>query len=421
MALVRRRWGWALLALIVVALAAWWGLRSEDKGAQYRTAEVLRGDLTEGVTANGTINPVRVINVGTQVSGTVAKLNVDFNDRVTAGQVLLELDPRVYQARLAASEATLAQLRATAALQAANAARAANLRKQDFISQQDYETARATAAASSAQVRSAEAQIVQDRTNLGYTIIRAPVSGVVISRQVDLGQTVAASFQTPTLFTLALDLTKMQIEASIAEADVAKVKVGQAVRFDVDAFGGRQFAGTVRQVRLNPVTQQNVVTYTAIVAVDNPDGALLPGMTANAQFRVRDYAGVLLLPNGAMSWKPADWTRARAAQEGPPNPFGGGAADPSKKTIGDARLRDPGDVTVFVLGADGRAVPRRIRVGASDNDYSVVTAGELKAGDKVIVGELKPGEASASAGPATKSDDRKARAGAAGGGHPPGI
>ncbi len=389
---------WIILGVVLaIAAAAWFAFgRDGDLGANYRVAEVTRGNLQEAISANGTINPVRVINVGTQVSGTVAKLNVDYNDRVVAGQVLLTLDPRVYQARLAASEAQLSNLRATAALQSANARRAAELRRQQFISQQDYESSVAGAASAAAQVRSAEAQIVQDRTNLGYTVIRSPVAGVVISRQVDIGQTVAASFQTPTLFTIAQDLSRMQIEAQIAEADVAKVRVGQRVAFTVDAYADRSFEGRVEQLRLNPQTVQNVVTYTAVVSVPNPDGALLPGMTANAEFLVRDFRGAVLVPNGALSWKPKDWRQ----QRGTPvriGPGGGEAArlQQAREAAAEAaaNARDPNRVTVFVLGADGQPQPRRIRVGASDAERSVVLEGRLAAGERVITGENDPAAA----------------------------
>ena len=330
------------------------------------TQVVGTGDLAEVITANGVINPVRVVSVGTQVSGTVAKLNVDYNSRVTIGQVLCELDPSVYAARVAASEAALANVRSSLALTRANAARSAELFRQNYISRQDYETTAQTAASAAAQVAAAEAQVRQDRTNLGYTIIRSPVSGVIISRQIDLGQTVAASFSTPTLFTIARDLTRMQIEASVAEADVAKVRIGQTVSFTVDAYGARTFSGTVNQIRLNPTTQQNVVTYTVIVGVANPDGALLPGMTANASFLVSDHRNVLLIPNAALSYKPADYK-------------------PAKRTAADT-----GTLTVFVLTGSSPE-PRRIRIGASDADNSIVTGGDLHAGDRVITADTLKG------------------------------
>lgn len=363
MRLPRRRW--IVLGVLVIAAIVWFGYKTThrpDPAAQYTTQTIATGDLSEVITANGVINPVRVVSVGTQVSGTVAKLNVDYNSRVTLGEVLCELDPSVYAAKLAASEATLANIRSTLALTRANAARSAELFEQNYISRQDYETTAQTAASAAAQASAAEAQIKQDRTNLGYTIIRSPVSGVVISRQVDLGQTVAASFATPVLFTIARDLTEMQIEAAVAEADVAKVRIGQPVTFTVDAYGNRSFTGTVRQIRLNPTTQQNVVTYTVIVHVANPDGALLPGMTANATFLVSDHSNVLLIPNAALSYKPGDYK-------------------PAKRVAADA-----GTVTVFVL-VGSKPEPRRIRIGASDANNSIVTGGDLHAGDRIITDE----------------------------------
>ncbi|QYE34670.1 efflux RND transporter periplasmic adaptor subunit [Polymorphobacter sp. PAMC 29334] len=363
--MTRRRW--IILLVLGLAAAAWFGWKAThrpDPAAAYTTQPIAKGDLSEAITANGVINPVRVVSVGTQVSGTVAKLLVDYNSRVTAGELLLELDPSVYAARLAASEANLANIRSSLALQTANARRSAELFKQNYISRQDYETAQQVEASAAAQVAAAEAQIKQDRTNLGYTIIRSPVSGVVISRQVDLGQTVAASFSTPTLFTIARDLTQMQIEAAVAEADVAKVRIGQPVSFTVDAYGNRNFTGSVRQIRLNPTTQQNVVTYTVIVGVANPDGALLPGMTANASFLVSDHKDTLLIPNAALSYKPADY---KPAKRKPGEPLSDG-------------------LTVFVLKGS-TPEPVRIKIGASDADNSIVTAGPLAVGDKIIIAD----------------------------------
>ena len=374
---------WIVLAVLVLAVGGWFAWRATHQpapGSQYKTAQVTRGDLSEVITANGILNPVRVVSVGTQVSGTVAELHVDYNSRVRQGQLLLKLDPSVYAARLAASEASLANIRASAALQAANARRSGELFKQSYISRQDYETAQASAVGTAAQVRAAEAQIKQDRTNLGYTIIRSPVSGVVTARSVDLGQTVAASFQTPELFKIALDLTKMQIEAAVAEADVSKVRIGQTVTFTVDAYGTRSFQGSVNQIRLNPTTQQNVVTYTVIVGVANPDGALLPGMTANASFLVSNHANALLLPNAALSWKPADYKPPRA-------PAGAKRVPP-----------DPTLLTVFKL-ANGAPQPVRIKIGASDQDTTEIVRGALAAGDSVIVGLVDPKKPGGGFGP----------------------
>jgi HlyD family secretion protein len=354
-----------ILALVALAAAILWYFvgRRDDSGARYVTTEAVLGNLTETITANGTINPVRVVNVGSQVSGTVKAMYVDFNDRVNEGQVLLELDPQLFRARLAQSEASLANVEAQAALAAANARRAGELRKQEFISQQDYESALASARSSAAQVAAARASAQQDRSNLGFSIIRSPVSGIVISRQIDIGQTVAASFQTPTLFTIARDLTQMQIEASVAEADIARVKEGQPVSFTVDAYGGREFEGIVSQVRLNPSTQQNVVTFTVVVDVPNPDGALLPGMTVNASFLVREYENALIIPNAAMSWKPADWSRQRQQVQ---REKGAGKGGRAKGGEGFGS-------TIFVLGEAGQPEARQVRLGAADsNNLSLI-------------------------------------------------
>ena len=364
-----KRSSWIIIGLVVLAIAGWFGwkaLNPPPKVDPFKTVTIETGDLTEEITANGIINPVRVVSVGTQVSGTVQALYADFNDRVSAGQLLLRLDPALFNSRLQASEAGLANARATAQLQASNAARAAQLVKQDFISKQDYETSVAAAKGAAAQVAQAEAQIRQDRANLDFSVIRSPVSGIVISRQIDIGQTVAASFNTPTLFQIARDLTQMQIEASVAEADIAKVKRGQPVAFTVDAFGARKFNGMVDQIRLNPTTQQNVVTYTVIVKAANPDGALLPGMTANANFVVSDRKNVLLVPNTALSFKPEGYK-------------------PVRNRDGKPRTPQADMVTLFVL-QHGEAQARRVRGGASDADKTEMVAGALKVGDVVIIG-----------------------------------
>jgi HlyD family secretion protein len=370
----RRSWI-ILIGIIVLTVGGWFAWRALNPPPviePFKTAVLEKGDLVEEITANGILNPVRVVSVGTQVSGTVQELYADFNDRVTTGQLLLRLDPALFKSQLQTSEASLANARANAALQKANAERAAQLMKQNFISRQDYETTVASSKGAAATVQQAEARVRLDRANLEFSVIRSPVSGVVISRQIDIGQTVAASFATPTLFQIARDLTEMQIEAAVAEADIAKVKPGQRVDFTVDAYGARKFSGTVDQIRLNPTTQQNVVTYTVIVKAANPDGALLPGMTANASFLVSDRRGVLLIPNAALSFKPEGWKPQRGGKRG-----GGGGND---------------SATVFVL-ANGEAKPRRIKLGPSDADMTEVLSGELKAGETVITGSNAPEKA----------------------------
>ncbi|MCS6987106.1 MAG: efflux RND transporter periplasmic adaptor subunit [Sphingomonadaceae bacterium] len=363
-----------LFVLALLGGLAWWRLSAAGREAgRFQTAAVVRGDLAETITANGTLNPVGVVNVGVQVSGTVQRLHADFNDRVRAGQLLLELDPRLFRARLAQSEANLARARAELELARTNRRRAEELVRRQFLSAQAYDQAVAAERAARAAVQAAEAAVAQDRANLEFSVVRSPVDGVVISRQVDVGQTVAASFQTPTLFTIARDLRRMQIEAAVAEADIGKVRVGQPVSFTVDAFGTRRFAGTVHQIRLNPTTQQNVVTFTVVIAVDNPDGVLLPGMTATASFRVRDLKDVLLVPNAALAFRPEGFDPRRFREEG--------------RRSGPAPAAEGFPATVFVLGSGGEPVPRRVQVLASDDEMSAIAEGVLAPGDLVILAD----------------------------------
>jgi HlyD family secretion protein len=376
----------AILAVLVLAAVGAWFVfgRAGSAGERYTTAEAFRGTLSESITANGTINPVTVVNVGVQVSGTVETLYADFNDQVREGQLLLELDPRLFRARLAQSEANLANQRAQAALAEANRKRAEQLLRSEFISQQDYDQAVASAQSTRAQVEAAMAAVAQDRANLEFSVVRSPVSGVVISRDIDIGQTVAASFQTPTLFKIAADLTKMQIEAAVAESDIGRVREGQEVSFTVDAYGNRRFRGRVAQIRLDPQVQQNVVTFTVVITVDNPDGALLPGMTATATFRVADYRDALLVPNAALSFRPADFN-PRALREARAGPAGGRERRGGSGVAGEEEAGFP--VTLFVRNAAGEPEPRRVRIGATDNENALVLGGELQAGEQVILAD----------------------------------
>ena len=366
---------WAIAAACLVGLgfAAWQLMAQRATSEKYRTVTAVRADVTQTVSANGTLNPVVLVNVGTQVSGTVKKLHVDFNDRVKAGQVLLELDPALLEAQVRQDEANLASVRAALALAVANEARSKTLWAQDSIARQALDTAVQARESAEAQVKQAEAQLAKDRTNLDYSVIRSPVSGVVVNRAVDLGQTVAASFQTPTLFQIAQDLSKMQIDSSFAEADVGSIKVGQPVQFTVDAFPDRTFRATVKQVRLNPTTVQNVVTYDVVVAVDNPDQILMPGMTAYVNVQVAQHKGVLAVPNAALRYRPAD--AAEVVVRGKP------------QARAEARSG-----TVYVLeGRQLRAVP--VQTGISDGRVTEIVAGDLKLGDAVVVGgQLSPAE-----------------------------
>ena len=258
----------AVLLLMAIAFAGWsyWRKASDTPlEERYRVEEVDYGDLTQTVTANGALNPVVLVNVGTQVSGTVKKLYADFNSQVKAGQILLELDPTTFRAAVEQSSGNVANAEASLKLARANEQRMRELFALEYVSRQDLDQALQAREGAQAQLQTARGQLQRDRANLNYSIIRSPVSGVVVSRQVNLGQTVAASFQTPTLFQIAQDLTQMQIDTNVAEADIGKIQLGQTARFTVDAFSGQRFEGKVRQIRLNPINQQNVITYDVVV------------------------------------------------------------------------------------------------------------------------------------------------------------
>ena len=364
----------ALVGAIAYAGWTYWRNTTEKPLDQrYQLEEVTSGDLTQTVTANGTLNPVVLVNVGTQVSGTVKKLRADFNSRVQAGQILLELDPTTFQAAVEQSSGNLASAEAALKLARANEQRARELFALEYVSKQDLDQAIQAREAAEAQVQMAQGQLARDRANLAYSIIRSPVSGVVVSRQVDLGQTVAASFQTPTLFQIAQDLSQMQIDSSVAEADIGKIKVGQNARFTVDAFQGRRFEGKVKQIRLNPITQQNVVTYDVVVSVNNVDLSLMPGMTAYVSFIIEQRSNVLLVPNAALRFKPREASRAV-------NPQGASGKQ-------DHRSR-PTSPTVYVI-RDDRLVAIAVQAGISDGKYTEVLGG-LSAGERVVVEDTAP-------------------------------
>ncbi len=367
-----------------------------DPQKRYKTQALAKGSVTQTVSANGTLNPVTLVSVGTQVSGTVKKLHVDFNDLVKQGQVLAELDDAIYSAQVRQSDAGMASARAALGLAHANEARLKSLFRQEYVSRQELDQAVQARESAEAQLKLARAQNDRDRANLGYSVIRSPVSGVVVDRSIDVGQTVAASFQTPTLFKIAQDLTQMQIYTTFAEADIGAIRVDQPVRFNVDAFPNRSFGGKVKQIRLNPTTQQNVVTYNVVVAVENPEQILLPGMTAYVNIVVAQRKDALLVPNTALRFKPAETGKEveKANGEAAQSPAGarpGGAAGPG----GERRRREAGSGTVHII--DGGAIkPVKIGIGITDSRFTEAAGGELKEGDIVIVGENLPNAAPAS-------------------------
>lgn len=383
----------AALFGLAVLLAAGGGVywytqyAAQSPEQRYKLQATERGNITQTVSANGTLNPVVLVNVGTQVSGTVTKLYVDFNDKVEKNQPLLELDDALLAAQARQTAANVNNVSAALDLARANEARIRALFAQEYVSRQEFDQAVQARRSTEAQLAQAKAAADKDRVNLQYTVIRSPVSGVVVDRVVDLGQTVAASLQTPTLIKIAQDLSEMRIDTNFAEADLGSIREGQKVRFTVDAFPNRSFQGAVQQIRLNPTTQQNVVTYNVRVSLVNPEQILLPGMTAYVSIGVARRENALLVPNAALRFKPAE-TSAPAAEkavegQGPGAGPGPGSAADAK---GKARKRDIAGGTVYVINQDALK-PISVQLGITDNRNTEVLGGDLKEGDRVIVGE----------------------------------
>lgn len=403
------------IVLIVLVLAFHRG-----RAVQYVTAQVQRGEIRDEVDATGTVNAVVTVQVGSQVSGTIAKLNADFNSRVRKGDVIALIDPSALQGALLQATADLESANASVVVALADSTKAAALLAQsqteltraramstnNVITQQEldaatvnYASARASADAADAGVIQARAQVSQKtaalavgRTNLGHTIIRSPIDGVVVARNVDVGQTVAASLQAPTIFTIAQDLTKMRVYAKVDESDVGRIQPGRALTFKVDAYPKDVFQGVVSQIRMNPTTVQNVVTYDAVIDFANPDLKLFPGMTAYVAMPVATVTNVVKLPNAALRFRPplpADEIRSLYVRYGleprvPPS-NGAVASESHQRTVENASASgDAERVVVWRLLAGNRLAPVRVALGITDHAYTQVTA--------VLAGELQPGD-----------------------------
>ncbi len=443
------KWFIILLLLAGVAGGVVYYLKRPAKSAiDYKEATITKGDITQSVTANGQLNAVKMVQVGSQVSGIINKINVDFNSKVSAGDIIAQIDPSTLQQGVDQAEAELANAQAALELTEVNYKRAKELRTSELIPVSDLDKALADYHQAQAIVRMRDASLKKAKVDLERTTIFAPISGVVISRNVDSGQTVAASFNTPTLFLIANDLTKMQIEAMVSEVDVGGVEEGQRVDFTVDAFQGRQFHGKVSQVRFAPTTNQNVVTYATIVAVDNADMKLRPGMTANASIVTAEKQNVVKLPNAALRFRPPETAMGKATNSaagktnrvasgsgaatsgtaaGPGGP--GGSSEERRQRLasmspeerqamrdrwmasggggqgggGPPRQRREGPVTrtVYLLkkSADGKETPEPVTVktGITDGAFTEVIDG-LKEGDVVITGVNLPAPAATAMG-----------------------
>jgi HlyD family secretion protein len=345
--------------------------------ANYQTATVTRGPITQAVTATGTLNPVVNVQVGSQVSGNIAKLFADFNSQVKAGQVVAQIDPALFQATVTQAEGDLASAQAALELAKVTATRTQELFARKTSSQADLDQAVANLHQAEANVKIKQGALDKAKADLEHCTITSPIDGVVISRSVDVGQTVAASLQAPVIFQIANDLTKMQIDSNVAEADVGVVEVGQDVDFTVDAFPMRTFHGKVVQVRNAPITVQNVVTYDTVIGLSNPDLKLKPGMTANVSIIVAHKDNVLQIKNAALRYRPAEATPAEIRSK---SPVSAGA----QRRVG--RERQTSERTVYVLSG-GQPKPAQIKTGISDGIVTEVVEG-LKEGDRVVTAEM---------------------------------
>src|SRR5437867_8320067 len=305
---------WAFLAVLVLGLV-WYFISDHSEPPQYQTSAVTRGDMTQTVTANGTLNPVVNIQVGSQISGNIQKLFADFNSLVKSNQIVAQLDPATFQASVHQAEGDLANAKAALELAQVNARRSADLFKNNLIPQSDNDKALADLHQAEAQVKIKEAALERATVDLAHCTIYAPVDGIVISRNVDVGQTVAASMNAPTLFVIANDLSKMQIDSNVSEADVGTVEEAQNVTFTVDAFPNRTFTGKVVQIRNSPITVQNVVTYDTVIGVSNPELKLKPGMTANVSIIIAHREDALKVPNAAFRFRPPEAAEAKSGPE----------------------------------------------------------------------------------------------------------
>jgi len=385
------------VAVLVGAAALWKFGRRGEAAPRYRSEAVSRGDIEVRVSATGTLNPVTTVQVGSQVSGTIAALYADFNDRVRAGQVLAQLDPTFLKAQVAQNRADLTRAEVALRQAARDSARTAPLAAEGLVSQAELDAALTALEAARASVESARASLERAQTNLRYATISSPIDGVVVSRDVDVGQTVAASLSAPTLYTIAQDLTQMQLEAAVDEADIGSIRENQAASFTVDAYPDLRFTGSVHQIRLAPQTISNVVTYTVVIRVENPEQQLLPGMTANVSVLVDAARDVLKVPAMALRFRPPGAS---------PGDGGPGAAQAAAAGRGESRRERPGAERgaagherpaadraapaprtgqLYLLAANGELQAVAVRTGVSDGSFTAVFGETIAEGAQVVL------------------------------------
>lgn len=357
----------AILLLVLLGAVIYGYTRNHQPSGKevYKTRLIDRGDVIQVISANGTLTPLELVNVGTQVSGTVAKIYVDFNDQVKKGQILAELDQALLRAQLLQSEANSQSAQATLNISQNKALRGRTLLQKGFISKEALDDLEQQLAVAKAQVAISKATVERDRANLNYGVIRSPISGVVVARDVNVGQTVAANFQTPILFQIAKDLYQMQINISVAEADIGQIRTTQEITFNVDAFQEREFTASVKQIRLNPTIQENVVTYNVVAAVENKDGILLPGMTANVRFVINHKRDVLRISNAALRYKPSR----------------------NEAQLNDVN-RIPQGAQLYRLKNQTQQ-PIQVTTGITDGHLTEIVSGDLNVGDEIIVSDVR--------------------------------
>ena len=392
------------LWLLVIAVLAIGGAgfylftNTNKEKTSYRFDKVTRGDVLVGISATGTIQAVTTVQVGSQVSGTIAKLYADFNSVVKEGQLLAQLDPTFLQASVNEQRANVARAQAQVNEAERNFQRTRELFAKSLVSQADLDAATTTLESARAGMSQSTAALDRAEVNLRYATIRAPISGVVISRSVDVGQTVAASLQAPTLFTIANDLRKMQVQASVDEADIGNVKTGQIVKFRVDSYPEQEFLGVVSQVRLAPVIAQNVVTYTVIIDVENPEQKLMPGMTATVSIEVVKAENSLRVPIQAIRFTPPIDSSSGEKMIPSRRSSSDASDDPPEGGVAERRMpRNPNHVRIWVL-KEGMPAPVRAVKGIQNTQFVEVKETDLQEGDEIIIGVLGTVQSAAPAG-----------------------
>ena len=412
-------------ALLALSGAAAYAFRTGSASASgsWKLVAVEEGDLESVVSATGTLSAVRTVQVGTQISGLIESLPVDFNDRVKEGQVIARLDTTLLVSAVRDAEASLE--RATADLKQAqrDLERLTATHAQGITSDSDFNKAQYNLDVATASVKSSEVAVSRARQNLGYATIRAPVSGTVVERDVDVGQTVAASLSAPKLYLIANDLSEMQILASVDESDIGRVKAGQPVRFTVKAYAGRTFPGTVSQVRLQSATEQNVVSYTVVVAVKNSDGLLLPGMTATVEFVTATAKGILKVPNAALRFRPPQEVLTKLAEARRKARPAEGATEAGERagrpgegaSAAGPRRGDGSFALLWTVDGSGALKPLPVKAGITDGQSTEVSSTQLGAGTQVVAGTQKGTKAAEE----TKNPFQQPRQSGPGGGPPP--